>query len=1202
MPPRPNRIEILERIKALFPRHFSFANALLTRLLEEGLPHRSARKTRNTIFHSFALPERRIFTLIASTIPTFRGKRGVILSDEVRELAYLIELLHALVPGLSIKYVDDTVLKTHWNGFGTSAEFAEYHLLLCKPHHFFRLKYEFKGCVTNIGAICFHEVVPSAWYYHEIVALTLRLCAARHPIPLYYSAPSVLPHLQGIQTAAWSIISEQDPLALRPDITWQSLVIPITEWGAYDYYLQQSIQKVISATDPFDPAEQKPTTMLLITANKTKTGYFTTLLTTSLEDEEDRFEVLLPGDRPCVNAQVDFIFVEDSPLDPSWVGFNSYIRQLLAIFDHLKPRGTVIFFSPQGGRVGETDALISALFPIEFNPLQKEQLILYLLFRAFRTRKELSTLFCLNWKGSLIQMRQRELETRLKALLKSGVIKKVKGRYTCTNWQVDSKKPAGETLVRYRSFLEHRLQLFFAAKHKEVVGESEQTFTRAVILVRELVRRCGYYPCLTDLPLLFQIRERLLSEDHLDWLLTTQLDRYAYSRRTFARVTPQFQQFALPEGQPTQGSQDVPDFSHHRAPPIGQKRAKVRQGATSSKQLILQKVEEAWAETKTPSYWRDIVAVVGVAPTTGFRLIQALIQEGKLKALQFRHPTAPTRRLLLPKKLVVETGKLEVRGRPRLYLVPFLADTASLQFHTCGTCHMYTRTHQCELISTLLKIGSPENIRHLDIREALEGYEDAVTTPKIHPAMKACTLYHRRKRDYELTSFRPVSKYIKGADGAIIKTNVYTCHIPGCRGILVQSYHQRTFKCPKCHTKYTRVIKANGSEVFKVNVDYHSTKEAVIRQECGILVEEENKTHTKKILSKWALTKRHHTLIKHKRQKFRPAPKNIQVDRRLRKWYERKYGTAPFFRPRLIGNLISAILATLELRIFTIIEPWQLERHFYVQIEQLRRTWEASELVEFQTAERVIVNQYWQVYKSIMAHYGFDLANRKLLRHVSEFMEHPYQGSKGYSAGNALINTVHKIRYYQIRILCYMEGFGWDCPGMAEHTHPIFGLVLDLADPVKYADRFSLLQAIVQGNRPSEGGVDTGEEKREEMREGTKMPQNELSTERVTHMDLYSIFGRQDQEVFFVKSGAYQKLVRLCKNTNCKRIFYPPDSPSTSYKRIPLGEALAQSIRQLARDLLQKERLKVPFIYIPNLHDYQDLVSLLMDNKIKLEI
>ena len=1191
--PRLNRIELLDKLKNRFPEH----DRLIKKLIANVLSLENNGENEKFLFQSLSMAEKRIFTIITGIIPLFRAKRGVILSTDGSELELLMQLLGELFPLVHLKLVPPALVKKHWDWIykGDVApevaldEFTDYDILLCDPHDYLLLKSDFKGIMTNVGALSFHNVNPSDWYYCEILALTLKLSAFNRKCRLFYSSTSDLPHIQAISAARRFKTFQLPPF--RKDISWYNLVIPTNDYYLYDFYLRNSLQD-FHDLDP-DLSFDMSSADALIVADERR---HVQLARAFYVDERCLFqnlEAISPGERPEEIEAADILLIEDIFLDPLWAAKNLelYLETLLNSLECLKPEGKVVFISPP--RAGRTDEMLSGLFPVKINQPQKELIILFLLFHNCLREKELKALCKSIPVNPLFQIRPEEVESNLNAWQGARLVEELHGRYTCTSEDKAAHKPNGHTIVRYKSFLEHKIQLHLdkKCKNKTVPKKKVRELT---IKARKLTIAFNFCPYLLNFSEVIQEAYRWRYADESEAEEEESSDEfeveeeesanYMYSMSNFSRINPKYRKYDpykdMPEAPAERLAKSKKKTPYYRRKPVGQRYLKHRQYDIEFKARILQKAESLVSETNFPIPWFTLIQgirlrkdgqIIRLSRSKGYRLVLELIDEKRLKVVELEveanRKGKPKRRLLRPKYLEEAENQIGFRGRPLKYLAPYALDLTSLKRDRCGECHLFTSTKQCALINNLLKVGKPEEISHLGIRELIL-HKNVAPHLRIHPHMRACDMFQKKVRDFELRSFPTTTRYVPDRTaGELKEVELLECRIKGCKGVMEYAPDVRTYKCEECHTKYTWYIKLDGQEVINVNVDVHSTKKEVLRKKCGIIEES-------------PLEKKKRSMTKQYRKALRKKPGNLPLQEKnkmadydpiLRENIQRKYGTEPFYKRRMLAILLSCILATLELKTLRKIDDRIINRHVYAQLEQIRRNATASTISQLRTAERVIARQYWLVCKRIFEQIGFPLSDRKLLRYVKEFLEQPFRGSKGYTPANTLINNVHKICYEQLRKLLKKHGFGFECPGFAEHTNPQFGLVLDLSDLLKAAYRFTLIQAIIEG--------------------------------KITENDLYSIFGRHDQEIFLVKRSAFKKLEQLIESTNQKTLY--PIIKSTDqfyYEEQPLGKAIDQFIKQLAENLKFKDHLEDSFVYAPDIKDYVYVASILEDYQIPLPI
>lgn len=112
--------------------------------------------------------------------------------------------------------------------------------------------------------------------------------------------------------------------------------------------------------------------------------------------------------------------------------------------------------------------------------------------------------------------------------------------------------------------------------------------------------------------------------------------------------------------------------------------------------------------------------------------------------------------------------------------------------------------------------------------------------------------------------------------------------------------------------------------------------------------------------------------------------------------------------------------------------------------------------------EARVSNLYWSVYKTMLRVSGLDFKSRVRDRFVREFVQSIRARARGYSPANAGINYLHQRRLVRCRIANARAGIGWiGCEGIIHvaKREPSIGLLLDLSDSFKLADRESFLNA-----------------------------------------------------------------------------------------------------------------------------------------------
>lgn len=195
----------------------------------------------------------------------------------------------------------------------------------------------------------------------------------------------------------------------------------------------------------------------------------------------------------------------------------------------------------------------------------------------------------------------------------------------------------------------------------------------------------------------------------------------------------------------------------------------------------------------------------------------------------------------------------------------------------------------------------------------------------------------------------------------------------------------------------------------------------------------------------------------------------------------------------LILSVIIASKRNLELlgtRLWS--EPIDMQLIEHTRMKQL----ETLSLDTFLGFEARVNYQYWRVFKSRLKMVGLEFQSRVRDRFVRELVWNARGRARGYSPVNSAINYLHQRRLARCgRInsnlgLTESEGF----LHVAARRQGI-GLLLDLSEPFKLADREKLLEVCLQG--------------------------------RITREDFISMVGRQRTRFYYPSSDAIEKLEKV---------------------------------------------------------------------------
>jgi len=114
--------------------------------------------------------------------------------------------------------------------------------------------------------------------------------------------------------------------------------------------------------------------------------------------------------------------------------------------------------------------------------------------------------------------------------------------------------------------------------------------------------------------------------------------------------------------------------------------------------------------------------------------------------------------------------------------------------------------------------------------------------------------------------------------------------------------------------------------------------------------------------------------------------------------------------------------------------------------------------------EALVMKQYWICYGLALRGALEWVGPRKRSRFVAEFVEDPSGRARGYSPVDAAINYLHQRRLRQAERINLDVGFSGRCDGFLHrerYNSRKIGLLLDMIDPFKFADREELLLVVL---------------------------------------------------------------------------------------------------------------------------------------------
>jgi len=432
-----------------------------------------------------------------------------------------------------------------------------------------------------------------------------------------------------------------------------------------------------------------------------------------------------------------------------------------------------------------------------------------------------------------------------------------------------------------------------------------------------------------------------------------------------------------------------------------------------------------------------------------------------------REALAPSPRLLRQiLDELVDESRLEKRtwfrevGRPTFAY--YLPGKAPFIEQRCGQCAFYVSLRtRCRLWWLVNKAHTHYNPRWKEEGSGVSPFDvhKMKNAWRIGPHSSACTRFLDKKRDH------------------LRKAIPQECEV--CGNTLATGKPRFIVGCPNCGTKY--VTCGDGVKVL-----------TAYEHEFGRLYREVAGTDPAEDLKKWeenqaqrvdrVLERAMHGEAVLERAMHgeateppaddamiegRPEPLrwlSVRYDQVLQDEVDRLAKATEITRELSIAMAKSAINATGRIATLVRLDHKLAQPALNLQ-ERYLSSLEHSAPLGFVTYEALIMKQYWHVFdlalKPAFAWFG----PRKKARFVREYADDPMGRDRGYSAIDAAINYLHHRRLLQAARINANVGFGErTCEGFLHrrrYNSSGIGLLLDMIDPFKFADREELLRVVL---------------------------------------------------------------------------------------------------------------------------------------------
>jgi CRISPR/Cas system-associated endonuclease Cas1 len=189
-----------------------------------------------------------------------------------------------------------------------------------------------------------------------------------------------------------------------------------------------------------------------------------------------------------------------------------------------------------------------------------------------------------------------------------------------------------------------------------------------------------------------------------------------------------------------------------------------------------------------------------------------------------------------------------------------------------------------------------------------------------------------------------------------------------------------------------------------------------------------------------------------------------RFDQALQERVDRLAKSSTITKQLSIAMAQSALNATKRIGVIAKIDPREIDAATALQEKYLSLIKDAAPSGSLLTYEALIMKQYWFCYNLAVKKTLQWFGPRKRSRFVREFVEDSTGRARGYSAVDAAINYLHQRRLRQAERINAEVGFSGTCDGFLHkerYNSRKIGLLLDIIDPFKFADREMLLIAII---------------------------------------------------------------------------------------------------------------------------------------------
>ena len=274
--------------------------------------------------------------------------------------------------------------------------------------------------------------------------------------------------------------------------------------------------------------------------------------------------------------------------------------------------------------------------------------------------------------------------------------------------------------------------------------------------------------------------------------------------------------------------------------------------------------------------------------------------------------------------------------------------------------------------------------------------------------------------------------------------------------------------CPKCKTRYVRFrdkVKVMTAYEHEYNRLYHEITDGDAKADLHTWKREMASTFQRMLEKREEPEDLDMLAEEAMEQAVEPTRVWLGFDDELQERVDRLSQSMDITRRLCVTMVQSAVNATRRIATIAKLYPGDIGQSLDLQEKYLALIKDARS-TSLLTYEAMAMKHYWFCYNLAVKKAQQWFGPRKRSRFVREFVDNPTGRARGYSAVDAAINYLHQRRLRHAERINAEVGFPGTCDGFLhkeKYNSRRIGLLLDMIDPYKFADREILLAVVLNG-------------------------------------------------------------------------------------------------------------------------------------------